>query len=56
MECVRSKSVGYVGARRIMTATLEEPLRGVLFCEGCVVAASESNNRCRLEYVVATMG
>ena len=36
MECVRSKSVGYVDARRTMTEHCieKEPLGGGLFCEG----------------------
>ena len=33
--CIRSKPVGYVGARRTMTTTLKGPSwgRGMLFCE-----------------------
>ena len=34
LDCVRSKSVGYEGARRRMTATLKRTSGGVLFCEG----------------------
>ena len=34
VECVRSKPVGCVGARRTMTAALKRTSEGVLFCKG----------------------
>ena len=33
VECVRSKPVGYVGARRTMTGALKRTSGGALFCE-----------------------
>ena len=65
MECVKSKSVGYVGARRTVEKNLER-VHTCSFVKGCVissykkvgegVAASECIIRCKLEYLVATLG
>ena len=39
LECVRSKSILYVGARRATTAVLKRTQGGMLFCEGLRILA-----------------